>query len=413
MTAEPTSPELGAVADLFSAERRADPYLGYAHLRETVPVWEPWPGFVVLTRYADCAKVLRDSRFGHLEGEDGGPPRGRMRTLGRDDLADEREPVRSFLVLNPPDHTRLRRLVSRSFTPRRVDELAPRIAALTDELLDNVVGGRSFDVISALASPLPVAVISELFGVPDADRPAVVSWSHALARGIEPDFLVLWEERRKQWAARNEFAAYLTGEIAARRRSPGGDLVSDLVAVHDRGESLSEEEIIATCILLLIAGHETTTNLIGNGLHALLGNPDQFDELAGYPELAPSAVEELLRFDSPVQLTMRVALEDAEAGGVPVAKGTFVLHLIGAANRDPLVYEDPDRVDIRRAPSPDLAFGQGIHFCLGAPLARLEAQVALVALVRRFPSLRMASEPIWKENAVLRGIERLEVEVGP
>ncbi|HTX62308.1 MAG TPA: cytochrome P450, partial [Acidimicrobiales bacterium] len=240
----------------------------------------------------------------------------------------------------------------------------------------------------------------------------LVAWSHALARGIEPAFLVPEEERRDQMAARDEFAEYLIALIARRRRVPGGDLVSDLVAVHDRGETLTESEIVATCILLLVAGHETTTNLIGNGLYALLDNRAQLDDLVGQPELATGAVEELLRFDSPVQLTMRVALEPAEAGGIRVPKGTFLLVVIGAANRDPRAYEKPDRLDIRPVPAAHLAFGQGIHFCLGAPLARLEAQIALRALVRRFPALGLAGEPVWKDNVVLRGIQRLDVEVG-
>jgi cytochrome P450 len=192
----------------------------------------------------------------------------------------EGRPVRSFLMLDPPDHTRLRRLVSRSFTPRRVEELAPRIEAITDGLLGAVSGRRSFDAVAALASPLPVAVISELFGVSDADRGRLVRWSHALASGIEPSFLVPEEERRTQATARGEFAEYLAGEIARRRRAPRDYLVSDLVALHDRGESLTEPEIVATCVLLLVAGHETTTNLIGNGLYALLQNPGQLDELA-------------------------------------------------------------------------------------------------------------------------------------
>ena len=415
MTAEVSSPEVGGFADLFSPANRADPYPGYARMRETAPVWEVAPGFLVLTRHADCAKVLRDQRFGHLEGPDAEMQRrrGPRRRLFADAPEDEREPVRSFLMLNPPDHTRLRRLVSRSFTPRRVEDLAPRIETLTRDLVDEVADCRSFDAVAALASPLPVAVISELFGVPLEDRPRLVQWSHALARGIEPAFLLSDGERETLVAARNDFAAYLFDEIARRRRRPTGDLVSDLVAVHDSGESLTEAEIVATCILLLIAGHETTTSLIGNGLYALMRHPEQLEELAGHPELVPGAVEEVLRFDSPVQLTMRVALEDAEAGGVSTPKGTFVLSLIGAANRDPLAYEDPDRLDIRRPPTQHLAFGQGIHFCLGAPLARLEAQIALRALVRTFGTLRPAGDPTWKENAVLRGIQKLEVDVGP
>jgi cytochrome P450 len=412
MTAEP-SPELGGLTELFSAEARADPYPGYARVRDAAPVWEAAPGFLVLSRHGDCANVLRDVRFGHLEAEDAVMARRRGESALRGPSGEDGRPVRSFLMLNPPDHTRLRRCVSRSFTPRRVEELAPRVEAITDDLLRAVAGRRSFDAVTALASPLPVAVISELLGVSDADRGRLVRWSQALARGIEPSFLVPEEERRAQAAARGEIAEHLAGEIARRRAAPGHDLVSDLVALHDRGESLTEPEIVATCILLLVAGHETTTSLIGNGLYALLQNPGQLDELACHPELAPGAVEELLRFDSPVQLTMRVALEDAEAGGVPTKKGTHVLLLIGAANRDPAVYEDPDRLDIRRPPTPHLAFGQGIHFCLGAPLARLEAQIALRALVRTFGILRLASTPTWKDNAVLRGLQRLEVEVRP
>lgn len=411
MTPARQLPELGGLADLFSRERRADPYPGYARLRDAAPVWEAANGFLVLSRHRDCADVLRDVRFGHVEGEDVVMARRRGENVLRRPTEGEGRPVRSFLMLDPPDHTRLRRLVSRSFTPRRVEELAPRIEAITDGLLGAVSGRRSFDAVAALASPLPVAVISELFGVSDADRGRLVRWSHALARGIEPSFLVPEEERRTQATARGEFAEYLAGEIARRRRAPRDDLVSDLVALHDRGESLTEPEIVATCVLLLVAGHETTTNLIGNGLYALLQNPGQLDELARHPELAAGAVEELLRFDSPVQLTMRVALEDAEAGGVPTKKGTYVLLLIGAANRDPAVYEDPDRLDLGRPPTPHLAFGQGIHFCLGAPLARLEAQIALRVLVGNFGTLGLASTPTWKDNVVLRGIERLEVEV--
>lgn len=415
MTAEATSAR-GGVADLFAPSRRADPYPYYAQLRQSAPVWEAASGFLVLSRHADCARVLRDVRFGHLEGEDAAIRRGRARGARRagffsDDPPSEREPTRSFLVLNPPDHTRLRRLVSRSFTPRRVEELAPRIEAITDELLAAVNGKSSFDVVAALATPLPVAVISELFGVPDEDRPRIVKWSHALARSIEPAFLLSDDERLAQIGSRDEFAEYLTGEVARRRKDPGDDLISDLVARQDLEDSLTEAELVATCILILIAGHETTTNLISNGLYALLRHPGQLQEIAREHGIVPAAVEELLRFDSPVQLTMRVALEDADAGGVPVAKGTFVLLLLGAANRDPDAYDEPDRLDVRRQPNPHLAFGLGIHFCLGAPLARLETQIALRALVRRFHTMQLASEPTWKENAVLRGLQRLDVEV--
>lgn len=400
-------PEL---AELFSRSRRADPYPGYAQLRESAPVWEPFPGLLVLSRHADCVRVLRDLRFGHLD--ERAVRRGR-RGSGPGAVVDaDRGLVRSFLMRNPPDHTRLRRLVARSFTPRRVEGLAPRIEALAGELLGRSGGRSSFDVIAGLASPLPVAVISELLGVPEKDRPRLVAWSHALARGLDPAFLVTTEERQAQLSARDELAAYLVEEIGRRRRSPGDDLVSDLVAMHDRGEPLSEAELVATCTLLLVAGHETTTSLIGNAVHALAQNPDQLDVLSREPSLLPAVVEEVLRFDSPVQLTGRVALEDAEAGGVSTPRGTFLVLLIAAANRDPLAFDAPDRFDVRRASSSHLAFGQGIHFCLGAPLARLEAQIALRALVGAFGTFRLAGEPRWKDNAVLRGLARLEMEVG-
>jgi len=398
-------PEL---AELFARSRRADPYPGYARLRESAPVWEPTPGLLVLSRHADCVRVLRDLRFGHLD--DIAVLRG-SRTGGPGaEVEADGVPVRSFLVLNPPDHTRLRRLVVRSFTPRRVEGLAPRIEVLTGELLERSKGRRPFDVIAGLASPLPVVVISELFGVPEKDRPRLVAWSRALARGLDPAFLVTTEERQAQLSARDELAAYLVEEIDRRRRSPGDDLISDLVSMHDRGEPLSEAELVATCILLLVAGHETTTSLIGNAVHALAQYPDQLDVLSRDPSLLPAVVEEVLRFDSPVQLTGRVALEDAEAGGVPTPRGTFLVLLIAAANRDPLAFDQPDRFDVCREPSSHLAFGHGIHFCLGAPLARLEAQIALRALAGTFGTLRLAGEPRWKENAVLRGLERLEVE---
>lgn len=420
MTSEPAGPAPGALAELLSPARRHDPYPYYAEVRESTPVLEAAPGFFVLTRHADCARVLRDHRFGHLDPERavgaGGPVRrARVRAgvAGHEGARrGDSEPTPSFLVLNPPDHTRLRRLVSRSFTPRRVEALAPRIETIAGELLEEVAGSTCFDVVSVLAAPLPVAVISELFGVPERDRARIVGWSHALARSIEPAFLLSEEERTAQGAAREEFAAYLLEEVDRRRREPGDDLLSDLVAARERDdESLTEPELVATCILLLIAGHETTTNLIGNGLHALLRNPGQLDEVARDDDLVPVAVEELLRFDSPVQLTMRVVLEDAEVGGTPVPEGTFVLLLIGAANRDPDVYDHPDRLEVRRQPNPHLAFGQGIHFCLGAPLARLETRIALRALTRTFRTLRLAGEPVWKDNAVLRGPGRLEVEV--
>ena len=424
-------PETAAAASvpslemLFDPDHRADPYPAYHRWRTSAPVSRPYDGLFVLTRHEDCAAVLRDPRFGHAEpggsgepGEPGQPgrpaPARLLHTLpgpGEDPLAGpDGRPVRSFLVLNPPDHTRLRKLVSKAFTPRMVARLAPRIEQITTGLLDAAeASGDPVDLIETLASPLPVIVISELLDVPLDDRDRFVGWSHDMARGLDPDFLLPDGIRTRQIRARAEFAAYFRDLAASHRRSPGDDLLSALVKVHDRGDGLTESELLATCTLLLIAGHETTVNLIGNGTLALLRHPDQLARLRAEPALIEQAVEELLRYDSPVQLTVRSALQDAEAGGVPVPRGSLVLVMVGAANRDPAAYTDPDRLDIGRQPSRHLAFGQGIHFCLGAPLARLEAKIALRSLLGRAPGLRLAGEPAWKDNVVLRGLGRLPV----
>jgi cytochrome P450 len=326
--------------------------------------------------------------------------------------------VLSFLVRNPPDHTRMRRLVSKAFTPRMIARLAPRIERLVDDLLDGALaaerapaGRDGVDLIEALAYPLPVTIISELLGVPATDHERFQAWSHALARGLDPDFLLPADVRARQRTARAEFADYFRDLAAWRRDHPAEDLLSALVAVEEGGDGLTEQELIVTCTLLLVAGHETTVNLIGNGTLALLRNPDALARFRADPAIAPNAVEELLRYDSPVQLTVRLALADAEVGDQPISRGEVVLALIGAANRDPAAHPDPDRLDLAREPSRHLAFGQGIHFCLGAPLARLEGQLALRHLLARAPRLRLAAEPVWKENLVLRGLERLPVRL--
>jgi cytochrome P450 len=394
------SVDLPAFQALLDPALRADPYPAYRRWRTTTPIARPLDGFLVLARHEDCAAVLRDARFGHEEG-----PRGRP---GENTLVDDQgRPVRGFLTLNPPDHTRLRGLVSKAFTRRTVERLAPRISHITAELLDAVDEGP-VDLIETVATPLPVAVISELLGIPAADRDQMLTWSHAVARALDPDFLLPPGAAERSARARAEFAGYLRELVAYRRREPGEDLLSALVRVRDEGDALTENELLATCVLLLIAGHETTVNLIGNGTLALLRHPDQLARLRSEPDLVERAVEELLRYDSPIQLTVRYALRDAEIGEVAVAQGTRVLLLIGAANRDPAAFEDPDRLDIGRTPTRHLAFGQGLHFCLGAPLARLEAQIVFRALTRR-ASLALAGEPSWKDNLLLRGPSRLPV----
>ncbi|MFI1738464.1 cytochrome P450 [Streptomyces sioyaensis] len=411
MTHVDTTAALPSLQDLLDPRNQADPYPLYSRWRAQAPLARLDDRLMVLTRYEDCAAVLRDGRFGHPEADD---PRFAGRRPSLEVLVDDDgRPVRGFLGLNPPDHTRMRALVSQAFTRRRVERLAPRIEELTDELftaMERTPG--PVDLIEGLATPLPVAVISELLGVPTEDRHRMLTWSHAVARALVPDFLLPPGAAEQEAQARREFTDYLRELVVERRRAPGDDLLSALVTVHDDGDVLTENELLATCTLLLIAGHETTVNLIGNGTLALLRHPDQLARLRSDPALTDNAVEELLRYDSPVQLTVRFALQDAEVAGVPVPAGSTLLLLIGAANRDPAAYEHPERLDIGRAPLRHLAFGQGIHFCLGAPLARLETQIALRMLLARAPQLRLAGEPEWKDHITLRGLSRLPLSLG-
>jgi cytochrome P450 len=399
-----TTAEVAPSFDPFDPAFRVDPYPLYQRMREENPI-HPGPiGGLVLTRHADCLHVLRhpaassDERKGDLFRA--------MEEAGEVDreLADNRP----FLFLDPPDHTRLRRLVSKAFTPRRVERLRPRVQTLVDELLDAVVPTGAIELIEDLAYPLPVQVISELLGVPPEDHERFKGWSRDLARGLDPDFILPPEVLERRQEAIDAFSAYFLELIAERRRAPRDDLLSALVAAEDEGDRLTEQEVLSTCTLLLVAGHETTVNLIANGALALLRHPDQLQRLREDPSLARSAVEELLRYDPPVQMTGRVALEDIELDGATLEKGTFGLLLLGSANRDPAAFPDPDRLDLGRTDNHHLSFGFGTHFCLGAPLARLEGEVALTTLVQRGPDLALATDaPRYKENLILRGLEAL------
>ncbi len=391
--------DLPALAALLAPGLVADPYPAYAAWRAERPVTRPRERLFVFSRFADCEAVLADPAFGRQADEDAGRP-FRGGAAGSRGVG-----FRSLLRLNPPDHTRLRRLVSRAFTPARVRALAPRIEAITAGLL--VGAGDRFDLIERLAQPLPVVVISELLGIAEADRPLLVGWSAALARSLDPAFLIPEEERAGQRAARAEFAAYLRGLLPARRHAPGDDLISALIQAHDADGSLTEDELIGLCMLLLIAGHETTRSLIGSGVLTLLRNPGELAALADRPELTGQAVEELLRYDLPVQMIARFALRSAEVSGVTVPAGCFALMLLGAANRDPELCADPATFSVSRDLPRHLAFGHGIHFCLGAPLARLEASIALRRLLPLLPRLRLTAEPEWKPNTVLRGLDHL------
>jgi cytochrome P450 len=393
------------LAALLRPGQAADPYPAYARWRSGRPVWPVDERLSVVTSHAACDAALRDARLGHAEAT---AARG---IISRAAGGEAPEPQRrSFLMMNPPDHTRLRRLVAKAFTPATVRRLAPRIEEITTAWLATAdAADGPVDLITTLAAPLPVVVISELLGIPPADRQLLVSWSDALARGLDPAFLLPAEEITRQLQAREEFAEYLAGLLRQRRQRPGTDLLSALVAVHDSGDQLTEAELISTCVLLLVAGHETTTGLIGMGALALARRPQEFAKLRAQPDLAGQAVEEFLRYDSPVQLTARYALEDTSLAGTPIPAGSAVLLLLGAANRDPGLCPDPDEVRVDRVPTRHLAFGHGIHFCLGAPLARLEAQIVFRALAGHFTGIALAGAPEWKPATVLRGLRHLPV----
>lgn len=384
----------------FSPSWRRDPYPYYRRLRETAPYYRsPLLGVTVLTRYDDVLSVLRDPRFSVRRSES--RVFKRMNPFG--ELSPEFQSMieRNLLMLDPPDHTRLRGLVAKAFTPRVVERLRPRIEALVEELLDRVAADGEMELVRDFAEPLPVIVIAELLGLPREDRADFKRWADELAVLVDPVAIVGGFGRVQE--AFDELCAYLRATFAARRAAPRDDLISALVAAEERGDALTESELISTLILILGAGHETTTNLLGNAVLALLRHPGERKRLQDDPSLGESAVEEFLRYDSPVQGTDRMAKEDLQLGDARVAKGEFAVLLLGAANRDPGRFAEPDRLDLGRRDNPHLAFGQGLHFCLGATLARLEAQIAIAALLRRFPDFDGEHAPALRRSATLRG----------
>ena len=385
--------------DPRAPEFRADPYPFYDMLRSFAPVfyWEPW-GLWFLTSHEDCQALLRDDRLGHSFIGEAPPQQQALWDMQRNWI----------LSMNPPDHTRLRGLVYKAFTPRTVAQLRDTIQWNTDNLIDAVEGQGEMDIIHDLAYPLPVTVICSMLGVPAEDHIKFHEWSDAIARSLD-----LTEDETvydRASLATVEIKAYLADLLAQRRVDPRDDLLSSLVVVEEAGDRLSADELYATCALLLIAGHETTVNLLGNGTLALLRNPSQWVRLQQEPDLVRMAVEELLRFDSPVQFTSRVALDDVIYKDQHYPQGTALGFVLGAANRDPAQFVDPWRLDIGRENNKHLAFGGGIHYCLGAPLARLEGEIAFATLARRLPKLALASEDaFYKDNYVLRGLESLPV----
>lgn len=401
--------QAGAALNPLDPRFREDPYPTYKRLRERDPVHRSrLTGGMVLTRYADCASVLRDPSF---SSDDRIRPdfEKNQQTAIRNGVmtAEEVDDRGSMLRLDPPDHTRLRSLVNKAFTPRTVETLRPRIERIVEDQLDAVASAGRMDVIRDLAYPLPVTVIAEMLGIPTEDRERFKHWSDEAIRSL--GFGSVGDAKRSMQAYR-ELRAYLEPIVAQRRSEPREDLISALVVAEEEGDKLSTSEVFATIILLLVAGNETTTNLIGNGMLALLRHREQLELLRNDLSLMGSAVEELLRFDSPVQFTSRMPLEDVVLDGRRLAKGSEVLLVIGAANRDPEQFADPDRLDVTRTDVRHLSFGNGIHYCLGAPLARIEGQIAISALIRRFPNMRPAIEkPRRGDNLLLRGLTALPV----
>ena len=387
---------------------QVDPYPVYRKLQEKDPFHRSRPiGGWVLTRHADISAVLRNPAF-LSDGRKMPNARKMHERAVRDGLATEADfATQPMLTTDPPDHTRLRSLVSRAFTPRAVEALRPRVEHLVEEMVERCAALGTFDVIAEIAYPLPVIIIAEMLGIPPEDRDQFKRWSDDLASTVG---MASVEEQLRARAARQALRTYLEPIIAERRRAPREDLLSALVAAEDDGDRLSIDELHATVMLLLVAGNETTTNLIGNGLLALLQHPDQLERLRTQPEMIGTAVEELLRYDSPVQGTSRFTLADTEVNGHPVEAGQNLFLMIGAANRDAAQFANPDALDIGREDNKHLSFGNGIHYCLGAPLARIEGPAALSAIIERFPDMRLATEKLdWGANIILRGLRSLPV----
>ncbi len=407
------TPASAPVYDPRRPEILADPFAAYARLRREDPVhWSAALKGWVLTRYDDVRAVLADvERFSS----------DRITPFADHLERARRERVRDLLALlgrwavfvDPPRHTRLRALMNRAFTSRAVESLRPRVQGVVDHLVAAVAPRGEMDLVRDFAYPLPASVIAHVLGVPLADLDRFKAWSDDLAAFVgsaqgTPDKL----ERAQRGIA--ALAAYFRDLVAARRAAPADDLLSALVAAGERGETLGEEELVANSILLLFAGHETTTNLIGNGMYWLLRHPAEHARLVAEPALAASAVEEMLRYDGPSGAQVRVTTADVVLGGRTLARGDRVFLMLNAANRDPAQFPEPDRFDVARQPNRHLTFGHGIHFCLGAPLARLEGQIAVETLARRLRGLRPADERgDWNDSLVLRGLRALPVRFTP
>jgi cytochrome P450 len=397
--------------DLFSPDFKANPYPAYAQLRSTAPIHRvtlpDGRAMWLVTRYEDVAAVFKDERF----------VKDWRNAVTPEQLAqippipEVMKPLsRNMLDMDPPDHERLRALVSKAFTPRLIERMRPRVQAIADALLDAAQDKGEMDLIDDYAFPLPITVIAELLGVPVEDRNKFREWSDAAVSGNATQEYV----EKILIPHMQAFTDYLRAMFEEKRKNPKDDLISALVRAEEAGDKLSEDELLAMVFLLLIAGHETTVNLIGNGMLALLQHPDQLQKLKNDPSLIKPAIEELLRYDGPVETsTERFTREDVVIGGTLIPKGEMVMVVIASADHDPERFPEPDALDVTRADNKHLAFGKGIHFCLGAPLARMEGQIAINTLLRRMPNLRLKDSPeslAWRPGLVLRGLKGLPVE---
>jgi pimeloyl-[acyl-carrier protein] synthase len=400
---------------LLTPDVRDDPFPVYRSLHENQPIVDTGQNVWMLSRYEDCHAALRDGRLS-VEARTSSTYEEFLELSGRAGSPLQELIEELMLFRDPPDHTRLRGLVQKAFSPRRIEEMRPRVETVAGRLLDDLAPRGEMELMADFAYPLPIVVIAEMLGVPARDQDRFKGWAGDLALTLEP--VIPPDVRERAEGALDAFRAYFEPLFEERRRDGGDDLLTALVEAEDEGDRLSEEELISNVLLLLIAGHETTQNLIGNGLYALLRNPDQLAlvrDRAGDGEFVRGAVEELLRYDGSVQLTARIAREDVEYGGHQIPKGGRLLLLLGAANRDPERFEDPDRLDVTRADRGHLSFSGGPHYCLGNALARLEGEIALRTLLERLPDIELAGDepPHYRNTVTLRGLEALPVRFTP
>ena len=392
----------------FDPAFRANPYPFYDILREAAPAyWTPL-GTVVLSRYEDVAHTLRSNDFSRDIDKNASAPVDPVQQARR--ARRSSESGKSILNLDPPDHTRLRRLVSQAFTPSAIEKLRPRVQQLVDDVLDRAADRGSMELIDELAFPVPFQVISDMLDMPTDRAEELREWSQHITASLEPT--ATENDLDLAEAAIDQLIPYLVTIIEHRRRNLGDDVLSALILAEESGDRMSVEELITFVLLLYVAGHETTVNLIGNGTLALLRNPDQLALWRDNPALDAGAIDELLRYDGPVQLTVRVPIVPVDYGDVHVEPGVVVMTLLGAANHDPVMFDDPHVLRLDRANSNrHLAFAAGVHYCLGASLAKLEAQVAISSLIRRFPNLQLAGEPGWRDRLTIRGVDHLPLSL--